>query len=279
MFRPLKAISTAEMERLQSSSISSADRSRRCRLPASRVARRFAAPCMPARWERLHMLRLMHTAAPLAAITPIRLVTETSETGEARASPAFNWIVRRSVWNEAGDDDCTHRKRSVRHVPRNPEADIVSLPWRGSCARGARPRYSAGNHRTGSARYRGRCLRLFLLPDVDGRVPKAIHQWHNRLQRSDEHVRQRARIPAGKFQRRRAVQLRYSLFRFLAGHDQGARRDHGSGYGWTLLPAADARHVDRCLCVARLANDGYQGRDFSGDARRLEAGFARKIRR
>ncbi len=172
-----------------------------------------------------------------------------------------------------------HPKRSVRHVPRNPEADIVSLLWCGSYARGTGSGHGVDYHRTGGARYRGGCLRLLLLHHVDGRVPEAIHQRHNRFQRPDEHVRQRARIPTSKFQRRRAVQLRYALFRFLAGHDQGARRHHGSGYRWTLLPAADAGHVDRCFCLARLANDGHQGGDLSGDTRGLAAGFARQVRR
>src|SRR5947208_15406009 len=86
MFRPLRAISLLGMARLQSSSTSSADRSRRCRLPASHVVRRFVERCMPAPPERLHMEQL-HTPARLAAITPIRLATEMSETGEARASP------------------------------------------------------------------------------------------------------------------------------------------------------------------------------------------------
>ena len=65
----------------------------------------------------------------------------------------------------------------------------------------------------------------------------------------------------------------------LAGYDQGACRHLGSGYRWTLLPAADARHVDRCFCIAGLANDGHQGGDFSGDASGLEAGSARQVRR
>ena len=50
-----------------------------------------------------------------------------------------------------------------------------------------------------------------------------------------------------------------------------------AGHRWTLLSAADARHVDRCLCVAGLANDGHQGRDLSDNARRLAAGSARQV--
>ena len=39
---------------------------------------------------------------------------------------------------------------------------------------------------------------MFTLPHhVDGRVPEAIHQRHNRFQGSDEHVRQRARVSTG----------------------------------------------------------------------------------
>ena len=52
----------------------------------------------------------------------------------------------------------------------------------------------------------------------------------------------------------------------VARHDQGAGRHLRSGHRWTLLPAADAGHVDRCLRIAGLANDGHQGRDISGDA-------------
>ena len=44
-----------------------------------------------------------------------------------------------------------------------------------------------------------------------------------------------------------------------------------------LLPMLD--HVDRCLCIAGLANNGHQCRDISGDAGGLAAGFARQIRR
>ena len=99
------------------------------------------------------------------------------------------------------------------------------------------------------------------------------------LQRPDEHVRQRARISAGRLQGCRALQLRHAVFRRVARHDQGARRHLGSGYRRTLLPAADARHVDRRFCLAGLANDGHQGRDISGHAAGLEAGSARKVRR
>src|SRR6266849_8726237 len=90
MFRPSRAISPVEMARLQFLSTLSAGRSRRCRLPASRVVRHFAVLCTPAPPERLRMERLhtLHrTPAPPAAITPIRLATEMSETGEVRASP------------------------------------------------------------------------------------------------------------------------------------------------------------------------------------------------
>jgi hypothetical protein len=59
-------------------------------MPASHVARRFAVRCMPAPLERLHMERLhtLHlTAARLAAITPIRLATETKEAGRRELPP------------------------------------------------------------------------------------------------------------------------------------------------------------------------------------------------
>ena len=161
-------------------------------------------------------------------------------------------------------------EEEVRHVSRNSDTDIVSLPWRGGRPGGASA-IGRAHHRTGGARHRGRRLCLFLLHHVDGRFPQAIHQRRTRqgsLQGPDEHVRQRARIPAGRFQGCRALQLRHVVFRLMAGHDQGARRHLGSGYRWTLLPAADARHVDRCLCVAGLADDGHQGRDIPDNARR-----------
>lgn len=34
-------------------------------------------------------------------------------------------------------------------------------------------------------------------------------------------------------------------------------RHLSTGYQWAILPAANARHVDRRLCVARLAHDGH----------------------
>ena len=148
-------------------------------------------------------------------------------------------------------------------------ADIVSLPWRGGSTRGAGA-IGRAHHRTGGARHRGGRLCLLLPHHVDGHLPQAIHQRRTRqgfLQGPDEHVRQRARISAGRFQRCRALQLRYAVFRLMAGHDQGARRHLGSGYRRTLLSAADARHVDRCLCVAGLADDGHQGRDVPDHAR------------
>ena len=79
----------------------------------------------------------------------------------------------------------------------NPEADVMSLPLRGGHAHGARPRCGVDNHRTRGARYRGGRLCLLLPHHVDGRVPEAIHQRHNRFQGSDEHVRQRARVSTG----------------------------------------------------------------------------------
>ena len=63
----------------------------------------------------------------------------------------------------------------------------------------------------------------------------------------------------------------------MAGHDQRTRRDLRTGYQWPLLPAADARHVDRRVCFAGLANDGDQGRDIPDYAARLAAGSARQV--
>ena len=97
--------------------------------------------------------------------------------------------------------NCRHQKRSVRYVSRNPETDIVSLPWRRGRASGAGPGGRA-NHRAGGPRHSGGRLRLLLLHHVDGRVPQAIHQrgtGQGIWQRPDEHVRQRARISTSRF--------------------------------------------------------------------------------
>src|SRR6185295_57829 len=77
--------------------------------------------------------------------------------------------------NEAANNDCKINKseEEVRHVSRNPEADIDSRPWRGGSARGAGPGGGA-HHRTGSARHRGGRLRVLLLHHVDGYIPQAI---------------------------------------------------------------------------------------------------------
>src|ERR1700726_3642427 len=56
-------------------------------------------------------------------------------------------------------------KRSVRHVPKHPEADIMSVPWCASYPRRAGPGAGA-DHRTRGARYRGGRLCL-LLSDCD----------------------------------------------------------------------------------------------------------------
>ncbi len=79
---------------------------------------------------------LHRTPAPPAAITPIRLAIEMSETGELCAPPISSTI--------AGDDCITSLNRSIRHVSRNSDADIVCLPWSSGCTRGAGPRRRKG---------------------------------------------------------------------------------------------------------------------------------------
>ena len=49
-----------------------------------------------------------------------------------------------------------------------------------------------------------------------------------------------------------------------------ARRRFGAGHRWQLLPAADARHVDGCFCIPRLAHHWNAGGQLSGHAAGLE---------
>ena len=55
----------------------------------------------------------------------------------------------------------------------------------------------------------------------------------------------------------------HAVFQRLARLDQGADDCLGSRYAGPLLLAADARHVDRRVCVARLADYGCQAGDFA----------------
>ena len=134
--------------------------------------------------------------------------------------PRFRRRTRRIERKQQIKNQQIRRRGST--CSRNPATNIVSLPWCGGSTRRTGPIDDA-DHRTGGARHRGRRLRVLLLHHVDGYIPQAIYQRHHRFQGADEHVRQRARIPAGRFQRRGALQLRYAVFRLLARHDQSGR--------------------------------------------------------
>ena len=61
----------------------------------------------------------------------------------------------------------------------------------------------------------------------------------------------------------------------LARFDQGAGGRLGAGHRWALLSAADARHVDRRLCLPGLAHH----RNAGGQLSRHAAGLDRRRRR
>ena len=79
------------------------------------------------------------------------------------------------------------------------------------------------------------------------------------IRRPDEYVRQRSGVPDGRHEGRRAAQLRHAVFQRVAGSDQGADDRLGARYRRALLSAADARHVDRRVCVAGLAHHRNAG--------------------
>ena len=126
--------------------------------------------------------------------------------------------------------------------------------------------------RTGCACHRRAGLPVFLLARHDGPDAEAAHQRRQARGhlRADEHVRQHPGIPHGGHEGGRPAELRHALFQRLAGPDQGAGDRLGARYAWALLPAADARHVDRRVRVPRLAHDRNPGRRLRRDAARLE---------
>jgi hypothetical protein len=81
--------------------------------------------------------------------------------------------------------------------------------------------------------------------------------WH---QRADEYVRQCPRIPGGNHEGCGSAELRHPLFQRLARPDQRADDRIGPRYAGALLPAADARHVDRCFRLTGLAHNRNPGR-------------------
>ena len=85
--------------------------------------------------------------------------------------------------NEVANQRSPNQKRRIRHVSRNSDADNFSLPRCGGRACRAGAGRCTGHHRTRGACHRGGRLRLLLLAHVDGRLEKAIHQRHERIQK------------------------------------------------------------------------------------------------
>ena len=65
-----------------------------------------------------------------------------------------------------------------------------------------------------------------------------------------------AGVSLGHRQSGRTPQLRHALFDCVAGSHQGARHRLRARHQRTLLPPADARHVDGCVRLPGLAHDG-----------------------
>ena len=139
---------------------------------------------------------------------------------------------------------------------------------------------SRSDHRGGRARYRRRCLPLFLSAHLGGHHAEAIHEHRGGKgirQRSDEYVRERSGVSACRFESGRADQLRYALFHCMARSHQGTADRLRAGHGRAILPPADARHVDGCFRFAGLADDRHPGGEFPRHAARLERNGSGRI--
>ena len=101
---------------------------------------------------------------------------------------------------------------------------------------------------------------------IDGHHAEAIHEHRARKgvrQRPDEYVREHPGISACRFQRW-SCGSNFDTLYSIAWLDL-TKEPHGrlrAGHGRAILPSADARHVDGCLCVAGLADDRHQGGNF-----------------
>ena len=140
---------------------------------------------------------------------------------------------------------------------------------------GARQRLDAGgrdDQRTGRACHRRGGLPVFLSSGHNGPDAEAADQRRQgrRHSRADEHVCQPPRVPAGGHEGRGPAELRHAVFQRLAGPDQGADDRLGPRYAWALLPAADARHVDRRVRLPGLAHHRNPGRRLCRGAAGLE---------
>ena len=145
----------------------------------------------------------------------------------------------------------------------------------GAIAQGALPAITEAEAHA----HRRRRLHLLLSAHLDGHHAEAIHEHRTRervRQRSDEHVRERPGVSPCRFEDRRAGQLRYALFRCVARSHQGTAGRLRAGHRRTLLSPADARHVDGCFCIPRMAHDRYAGGQFSGHAAWMERHRSRR---
>ena len=126
----------------------------------------------------------------------------------------------------------------------------------------------------GGARDRRRCLPVLLSARHHGSDPQAAHQCRagqRRAGRPSEHVRQHSGVPERRHEGRGPAQLRYALFQRVARPHRGARDRLGARHERALLPAADARHVDERVRVARLAHHGHAGGQLRHHSARLAA--------
>ena len=87
-------------------------------------------------------------------------------------------------------------------------------------------------------------------------------------------LRQCPSLSHRRHERRGAAEFRHALFERLARPDQGADGRLGARHRRPLLPAADARHVDRRVRLAGLAHDGHGGRQLPGRRRPAGADYA-----
>ena len=82
-----------------------------------------------------------------------------------------------------------------------------------------------------------------------------------------------ANVPAYPTAADRAVvqaQLRHAVFQRMAGLDQGADDRVSARHRRPLLSPADARYVERRVCIARLAHDGHSGGKLPHHSTQLE---------
>ena len=136
-------------------------------------------------------------------------------------------------------------------------------------------------HRGSGARDWRRRLSLFLSAGDDGAHPAAAYQsaaGTGVARRADESLRQYSRLSICRHEGCRTTEFRHALLERLARSHQGAGRRVGARYGRALLPAADARHVDRRIRFARLADDRHRCRQFPRDAARLGRNRASRFR-